>query len=174
MILDTGYEGHGLITYQVVRDILDMRHAVTEYDDAKSHDEESTNKSACVCLNGEELRAIGKITLRWKGRAFRKVIITTFLVIPGENLLWQIVLGSPVIRDNGILVTAGFGGMLPVPQKKTAEERAKDKQRRKEHEDEVAANNANVIAHKKEKEKQKQKDARNATDTNSSGSKSRG
>jgi hypothetical protein len=131
MGLDTGYEGEGLITYEAVRDLLDMTDIISPVDE-----------SVCVCLNGEELRADGKIILRWKGESFRKVC---------EMLPWQIVLGANVIRDHCILKFMGFGGKRPLLCKRSAEERAKDSVRKKEHIEEAAANDARVAAHKKGK-----------------------
>jgi hypothetical protein len=63
MGLDTGYEGDGLITSDTVRCILKMEEDMTPMDE-----------SVCVCLNGEELRAVGKVTLRWRGKIFSESV----------------------------------------------------------------------------------------------------
>ncbi|EPE28074.1 hypothetical protein GLAREA_04865 [Glarea lozoyensis ATCC 20868] len=111
-----------------------------------------------ILLNGEMLYPYGEITLQWTGKSFRRMFVTTFLVISGDKP-WQIILGAPTIHEYGIMKVTGLGGMVPLPRKKSAEEHAKDKERKKQHADEVAANNAKVATHKKDK----QQDARHAS-----------
>jgi hypothetical protein len=98
MRLDTGCEAHNLIAWEVI-DELDM------VDDIVSKDE-----AICSCLNGEQLFSVGTVTLHWKGKGFRKVFKTTFNVIAGDVLPWQIILGAETIREHSILKFAGFGG----------------------------------------------------------------
>lgn len=78
-----------------------------------------------ICLNGSSLSSIGTITLRWKGKRFRKIFTTTFHVIDGESIPWQIVLGSQTIIEHGIVKFAGFGGknIIALPKKTKGEAR---------------------------------------------------
>jgi hypothetical protein len=105
MILDTGCEAYNLITYQVVDNM---------------HKAEEINGSAepiCICLNGETLASMGTINLRWKGRGFRKIFETTFHVIGGDNMSWQVILGAETIKRECILKFMGFGGRTILPKK---------------------------------------------------------
>ncbi|PMD64633.1 uncharacterized protein K444DRAFT_659903 [Hyaloscypha bicolor E] len=138
MILDTGCEAYNLITYQVVDNM---------------HKAEEINGSAeliCICLNGETLASMGTINLRWKGRGFRKIFETTFHVIGGDNMSWQVILGAETIKRECILKFMGFGGRTILP-KKTKDERAREDQRRREHDEEVARNAAEVAANENAK-----------------------
>lgn len=112
MTLDTGSELNW-ITVETLHDIamfnsMDRRH-----------------ENNGICLNGSSLSSIGTITLRWKGKRFRKIFTTTFHVIDGESIPWQIVLGSQTIIEHGIVKFAGFGGknIIALPKKMKGEER---------------------------------------------------
>jgi hypothetical protein len=105
MILDSGCEIHNLISYQVVDDM---------------HKTDSINyaaESICACLNGETLISMGTITLRWKGRGFRKIFETTFYVVGEDDVPWQVILGAETIRKESILKFTGFGGRTMLPRK---------------------------------------------------------
>jgi hypothetical protein len=151
MRLDTGCEVHDLITRQVVYN-LQLSDNVIPQDEA-----------ICACLNGEQLISTGKIVLRWKGKRFRKVFETTFYIIDKDVLPWQVILEAKTIHEHGILKFAGFGG-YPILPKKTkgvqsklyvclsltdiwnTEEQAKAAARKREHKEEVKANNSKVSA----------------------------
>ncbi|KAH8778355.1 hypothetical protein F5882DRAFT_519744 [Hyaloscypha sp. PMI_1271] len=139
MILYTGCEAYNLIAYQVVDNMQKV---------------EEINGSAepiCICLNGETLVSMGTINLRWKGRGFRKIFETTFHVIGGDNMSWQVILGAETIKRECILKFMGFGGRNILP-KKSKDERARADQRRREHDEEVARNAAEVAANETAKE----------------------
>ncbi|TVY20320.1 hypothetical protein LARI1_G002094 [Lachnellula arida] len=151
--LDSGYDGDGgLITYEAVKEHLEL-------DDSVIPSEELV----CLCLNGQELRSKGIITLRWKGEGFRKVFKTTFHVIEGEFLPFQMLLGAQAIHEHGILKFAGFGGRAVHPKKSTAdaqdiEEKSIEKNRREEHRKKAAANDKKVSADKSAQNKSSPKE----------------
>jgi hypothetical protein len=104
MMLDTGCEAHNLITYQVVADIL------------KAENIDRCAQPICICLNDETLVSMGTIKLCWKGRGFRKIFETTFHVIDGDSLPWQVILGAETIKKECILKFMGFGGRTILPK----------------------------------------------------------
>lgn len=107
MWLDTGCEAHDLISFEVISN-LGMTSRI------------SNNKEAiCTCLDGEQLFSIGTVKLHWKGKGFRKIFETTFHVIDGNVLPWQIILGAETIHEHGILKFAGFGGRPYYPKENT-------------------------------------------------------
>jgi hypothetical protein len=75
-------------------------------------------QSILTCLNGNELVSLGTIELRWKGKGFRKIFRTTFHVIGGDVLPWEVLLGAETIQKHSILKFAGFGGTAVFPKKK--------------------------------------------------------
>lgn len=83
------------------------------------------HESNVVCLNGSSLSSVGTITLRWKGKRFRKIFTTTFHVFDGQSTTWQVILGAETIVEHGILKFAGFAGQsvftLPKKIKRYAE-----------------------------------------------------
>ncbi|KAH8651867.1 hypothetical protein BGZ60DRAFT_420408 [Tricladium varicosporioides] len=107
MRLDTGCEIHNLITLQAVHR-LHMSDEVT-----------GDSEPICTCLNGEQLISMGTITLRWKGKCFRKIFTTVFHVINGDSLPWDVILGAETIHEHSILKFAGFGGANPILPKRT-------------------------------------------------------
>ncbi|KAH8648059.1 hypothetical protein BGZ60DRAFT_535191 [Tricladium varicosporioides] len=139
--LDTGYDGDGLITYEALEDHLNLINSMIPSDEV-----------ICLCLNGQELRSKGIIVLRWRGEGFRKVFKTTFHVIDGEFLPYQMLLGAKTIHKNGILKFAGFVGHAIHP-KKSKKEKLNDPTRRQEHREKAAANDKKVAADKSAKEK---------------------
>lgn len=98
MRLNTGCEVHDLIASEVVTQ-LKLENEIV-----------SSKEDICQCLNGEQLTSIGTITLRWKGKRFRKAFDTTFHVIHDAVLPWQVILGAEKIHEHGILKFGGFGG----------------------------------------------------------------
>jgi hypothetical protein len=108
--LDTGYDGDGLITYEAVKEHLELTNSMIP-----------SHELICLCLNGQELRSKGDIVLRWKGEGFRKVFMTTFHVVDGEFLPYQMLLGAKTIREHGILKFAGFSGRAIHPKKSISE-----------------------------------------------------
>jgi hypothetical protein len=62
-----------------------------------------------MCLNGEELKSSGKMTLKWRAKGFHKIFMTEFDVVMGKDLPWDIILGAATIREHKILKFAGFG-----------------------------------------------------------------
>lgn len=110
MRLDTGCEVHDLISLETV-------HRLEMFDYMAS-----CHKSICICLNGEPLVSAGTISLRWKGKRFRKIFDTTFQVVIDHKLPWDVILGAQTIDEHKILKFAGFGGskaVLPKKKKKT-------------------------------------------------------
>ncbi|KAK0109282.1 hypothetical protein ONS96_003102 [Cadophora gregata f. sp. sojae] len=98
-----------------------------------------------ICLNGSPLPSIGTVTLRWKGKRFRKIFTTTFHVIDGESIPWQVILGSQTIIEHGIVKFAGFGGKSIIAlRKETKDEKKGRESRHDKHKEEVAANDADV------------------------------
>ncbi|KAL2071857.1 hypothetical protein VTL71DRAFT_13092 [Oculimacula yallundae] len=132
MTLDTGCD-FDLISSQTLRDL------------SMSDKMDRNPQSICICLNGGQLSSIGTITLRWKGKRFRKTFITTFHVIDDSSFPCQVILGADTITENDIVKFAGFGGRkIPVLPKKTREE-ANDEARRKDrYSEETAANGIEV------------------------------
>lgn len=109
--LDSGYDGNGgLITYEAVKEHLEMNDCIVP-----------SEELVCLCLNGQELRSKGIITLRWKGEGFRKIFRTTFHVIEGEFLPFQMLLGAKALHEHRILKFAGFGGRAVHPKKSTGQ-----------------------------------------------------
>jgi hypothetical protein len=107
MKLDTGCEAHNLITTQVILDLGIIDRISLQ------------NQTICTCLSGEELSSIGTISLRWKGKGFRKIFTTEFNVVEGGALPWEVILGAKTINEHSILKFAGFGGSSYVLPKKS-------------------------------------------------------
>ncbi len=97
MILDTGCQEHNLIS----RELVD-RYELWDYN---SSDEQLIG----TCLNGNDLLSMRTVELRWKGKRFRKIFHTTFHVVDGDTLPWEVLLGGKTIQEHGILKFAGFG-----------------------------------------------------------------
>lgn len=107
MKLDSALEAHNLIALEVVTEL------------GVNKDINLNQQAICHCLNGQQLVSIGTITLRWKGKDFRKIFQTTFHVIDSHKhqvLPWQIILGAETIHEHGILKFAGFGGRAILPK----------------------------------------------------------
>lgn len=98
MMLDTGREVYNLITWDAVN-TLQLQNEI-----------DSQTANIATCLNGEPLTSIGTLVLRWKGKSFRKIFTTTFHIIDGVTLPWDVILGAETIREHGILKFAGFAG----------------------------------------------------------------
>ncbi len=164
MKLDTGCDIHNLIAKHIVEELL-MSDFVKSYED---------REAICTCLNGEDLQSIGTVMLRWKGKQFRKVFTTTFHVIDGDKLPWDVILGGETINEHGILRFAGFGGssyILPKETKgmwlsnkrfavtnlPTTEEKEKRAARKREQEKKAAENSAKVDATDKAQGKAQEK-----------------
>ncbi|KAL5331147.1 hypothetical protein ACEPPN_000676 [Leptodophora sp. 'Broadleaf-Isolate-01'] len=155
MVLDSGCDLN-MISARTLRDLL-----MFEYMDKNLED-------LCVCLNGGNLSSIGTITLRWKGKQFRKIFTTTFHVIDGDSLPWQVILGADTIIEHGILKFAGFGGRrIPILPKTTKDEKKEKSKRKDNHRDEAAKNDAKVDADVRQKEEAARQE-RIATDDSSS------
>lgn len=149
MILDTGCEAHNLIAYQVVNGMHKVESIMF------------SEQPICICLNGENLVSTGTIILRWKGRGFRKIFETTFHVIEEDTLPWQVILGAETIRKESILKFVGFGGRTVLPKKTgvvfrhsltLTDEKARAAQRRREHDEQVAKNAADIAANEAAKQ----------------------
>ncbi|KAG4439976.1 hypothetical protein IFR05_004550 [Cadophora sp. M221] len=161
MVLDSGCDLN-MISARTLRDLL-----MFEYMDENPDD-------LCVCLNGGNLSSIGTITLHWKGKQFRKIFTTTFHVIDGDSLPWQVILGANTIVEHGILKFAGFGGRrIPVLPKKTKEEKKERSKRHDKHREEAAKNDAKVDADVLQREEAARQE-RAATDSSSTRSWSSG
>ncbi|KAH7350640.1 hypothetical protein BKA65DRAFT_549643 [Rhexocercosporidium sp. MPI-PUGE-AT-0058] len=129
----------------------------------------------CVCLNGGNLSSIGTITLRWKGKRFRKIFTTTFHIIDGDSLPWDVILGADTIVEHGILKFAGFGSRrIPVLPKKTKDEKNKESKRKSKHQEEITANDANVEADIRRREEAARQERTASGDSNRTGSSSSG
>lgn len=98
MMLDTGCEVYNLITWDAVNTLQLADEIISQ----------TVNIS--TCLNGEPLSSIGTLVLRWKGKSFRKIFTTTFHIIDGVSLPWDVILGAKTIQEHGILKFAGFAG----------------------------------------------------------------
>ncbi|PVH73040.1 hypothetical protein DL98DRAFT_595411 [Cadophora sp. DSE1049] len=160
MTLDTGSDLNW-ITVETLHDIsmfnmMDRRH-----------------ENIGICLNGSSLPSIGTITLRWKGKRFRKIFTTTFHVVDGVSIPWQVVLGAETIIEHDIVKFAGFGGksvlVLPKKTKGKEDEKKGHKGRHDKHNEEAAANDANVEADKRAREEAGRRD-RTGKGESSSGS----
>jgi hypothetical protein len=106
MKLDTGCEEHNLITAQLLHE-----HGLWDFVSLDA-------QSILTCLNGNNLVSLGTIQLRWKGKGFRKIFYTTFHIIGGDILPWEVLLGARTIQDHSILKFAGFGGKAIMPKSK--------------------------------------------------------
>ncbi|KAL5322064.1 hypothetical protein ACEPPN_010033 [Leptodophora sp. 'Broadleaf-Isolate-01'] len=164
MVLDSGCDLN-LISARTLRDLL-----MIEYMDKNPED-------LCVCLNGGNLSSIGTITLRWKGKQFRKIFTTTFHVIDGDgdSLPWQVILGADTIVEHGILKFAGFGGRrIPILPKKTKEEKKQRSKRSDKHREEAAENDAKVDADVRQREEAARREQAATVDSSSTRSWSSG
>ena len=97
MQLDTGCEASNLIGPHVIEAL------------GISTPPEQNAAVIGVCLNGQELRSGGNITLKWRAKGFRKVFTTRFEIVAGQDLPWDIILGAKTIREHNILRFGGFG-----------------------------------------------------------------
>jgi hypothetical protein len=104
MKLDTGCEEHNLITEQILH-----QYELWAFVSLGSH-------SILTCLDGNDLVSLGTIQLRWKCEGFRKIFRSTFHIIGGDILPWEVLLGARTIQDHGILKFAGFGGKAIMPK----------------------------------------------------------
>jgi len=97
-MLDAGCHAGDLITWDVVA-------ALGYTDHVRLH-----NEVIGMCLNGYPLRSIGTIDLQWEGLGFYKVFETSFHVVEGYSLPWQIILGAETCSRNSLLLVGAFGG----------------------------------------------------------------
>ncbi|CAG8950944.1 hypothetical protein HYFRA_00006341 [Hymenoscyphus fraxineus] len=140
MMLDTGCEVHNLITWDAVS-ALQLMNGINP-----------RTADIAICLNGEPLSSIGTLVLRWKGKSFRKIFTTTFQVIDGVSLPWDLILGAQEIEEHGILRFAGFAGSKHILRKEKKGDKAKAEDRRREQDKKAEFNKVKVDNHKRAKE----------------------
>jgi hypothetical protein len=101
---------------------------------------------------GKPVPTTGIITLQWRDESHRHVFKTTFLVVPGYNLQWSIILGAPEIQRLGILDAPRFD----VEEGERAGE-LKESAWKREHDEMCADNDRRVAAHKEQKRMEEQR-----------------